>query len=266
MQWFKHDIGAFKDERIQALRIDCGGAAVDVYYAILELIYEREADLVMDRNQAETKSVLHWLCVGWAGFCEYARAMRDEGLLTVEFDADGDNCTSITLSSMRASETISNMDRKRETARQNGKGGGRPPKRKPNGTEQKPTLVFSGTDAPLDNKTLRHIEKDVSKDTSKKGDGDSAAIAEIVAYLNAAVGRSYKPTTPKTRSLVKARMREGFTVADFKTVIDKKAKAWLGTEFAQYLRPETLFGTKFEGYLNEITKEAGKDARFDKYR
>ena len=85
-----------------------------------------------------------------------------------------------------------------------------------------------------------------------EGEPESEAICEIVAHLNAAVGKSYKPTTPKTRTLIKARMREGFTVADFKTVIDKKAKAWLGTEFAQYLRPETLFGTKFEGYLNEI--------------
>ena len=45
-------------------------------------------------------------------------------------------------------------------------------------------------------------------------------------------------------------MNDGFTVDDFKAVIDKKAKEWKGTEMAQYLRPETLFGTKFESYLN----------------
>ena len=42
------------------------------------------------------------------------------------------------------------------------------------------------------------------------------------------------------------------TVDDFKVVIDKKVKGWKGTNMEMYLRPETLFGTKFEGYLNEI--------------
>ena len=46
-------------------------------------------------------------------------------------------------------------------------------------------------------------------------------------------------------------MLDGFTVDDFQTVITKKAKKWQGTDMAQYLRPETLFGTKFEGYLNQ---------------
>ena len=46
-------------------------------------------------------------------------------------------------------------------------------------------------------------------------------------------------------------MLDGFTVDDFQTVITKKAKEWQGTDMAQYLRPETLFGTKFEGYLNQ---------------
>lgn len=52
-------------------------------------------------------------------------------------------------------------------------------------------------------------------------------------------------------------MNEGFSVEDFKTVIDKKYNDWKGTEWEKYLRPETLFGAKFESYLNqkEITKQ-----------
>ena len=42
-----------------------------------------------------------------------------------------------------------------------------------------------------------------------------------------------------------------FTVEDFKTVIDKKSLEWMGTEREKYLRPQTLFGTKFESYLNQ---------------
>ncbi len=74
---------------------------------------------------------------------------------------------------------------------------------------------------------------------------------DIVTFLNSMVGSNYKSTTSKTRKLIAARLAEGFTVDDFKTVIAKKAKEWQGTDMAQYLRPETLFGTKFEGYLNQ---------------
>ena len=79
-----------------------------------------------------------------------------------------------------------------------------------------------------------------------------ANVKEIVEYLNSAIGSHYKTNVDKTRSFIRARLREGFTVDDFKTVIDKKARAWLGNrDMQKYLRPETLFGTKFESYLNE---------------
>lgn len=74
---------------------------------------------------------------------------------------------------------------------------------------------------------------------------------EIVTFLNSVTGSSYRSTTDKTRKLIAARLTEGFTIDDFKAVITKKAKEWQGTDMAQYLRPETLFGTKFEGYLNQ---------------
>lgn len=74
---------------------------------------------------------------------------------------------------------------------------------------------------------------------------------DIVSHLNSVTGSSYRSTTSKTRKLIAARLAEGFAVDDFKTVVNKKAKEWTGTDMAQYLRPETLFGTKFEGYLNQ---------------
>lgn len=81
---------------------------------------------------------------------------------------------------------------------------------------------------------------------------------EIINYLNNKIGTNYKYTSKKTQTLIHARTEEGFTIEDFKTVIDKKAAEWLGTDMAQYLRPETLFGTKFEGYLNQKEKETRK--------
>lgn len=76
-------------------------------------------------------------------------------------------------------------------------------------------------------------------------------IVEIVNYLNDVCGSSYRLTSKKTQTLIKTRLVEGFTVDNFKTVIDTKAKEWLRTKQAKYLRPETLFGTKFEGYLQQ---------------
>lgn len=72
----------------------------------------------------------------------------------------------------------------------------------------------------------------------------------IVSYLNQRAGTNYRASSKKTKSCIHARLEEGFTLDDFKTVIDKKADEWIGTEYEQYLRPETLFGTKFESYLN----------------
>ena len=72
----------------------------------------------------------------------------------------------------------------------------------------------------------------------------------VVDYLNIKAGTSYRAKSKDTQRHINARLTDGFTVDDFKTVIDKKCAEWKGTEFEQYLRPSTLFGTKFENYLN----------------
>lgn len=79
-------------------------------------------------------------------------------------------------------------------------------------------------------------------------------IGEIIDYLNLKTNQHYKATTPKTITLIKARLKEHFTTEDFKRVIDIKTEEWLNTDMAKYLRPETLFGTKFESYLNQKSK------------
>ena len=81
----------------------------------------------------------------------------------------------------------------------------------------------------------------------------------IVDFLNSEANTNYRHTTNKTQSLIRARMKEGFTLEDFKQVISNKCNEWKGTDFEKYLRPETLFGTKFESYLNSKTKKNNKD-------
>lgn len=82
--------------------------------------------------------------------------------------------------------------------------------------------------------------------------------SDVINYLNGKTGSQYKGTTNDTQKHIKARVNEGFTFDDFKTVIDKKCAEWLNTDMAKYLRPATLFGTKFESYLNAPSKGADK--------
>lgn len=82
---------------------------------------------------------------------------------------------------------------------------------------------------------------------------DSNIYKDIIDYLNLKNNSNYKYTTKTTKEKIKARLNDGFTLEDFKIVIDKKVEEWLGTDMEKYLRPETLFGTRFESYLNQKT-------------
>ena len=75
---------------------------------------------------------------------------------------------------------------------------------------------------------------------------------EIIEHLNNTCGKGYTHTGKSTRKLIRARWNDGFRLDDFKKVIDTKSRDWLkNKDMNKYLRPETLFGTKFETYLNE---------------
>lgn len=100
---------------------------------------------------------------------------------------------------------------------------------------------------------------DSSSEEEGCGEEDGAIpYAEIVATLNEAAGTSYRPTSKKTRQLIHARWAEGFRLPDFEAVIATMSAAWLNDpKMGAYLRPETLFGTKFESYLNRPRPRKG---------
>jgi len=96
--------------------------------------------------------------------------------------------------------------------------------------------------------------------TSPKRHGDALELEleldkdiDILNYLNSVCGTHFKMTN-KHKTIIRARIKEKYSLSDFKTVIDKKHTEWKGTEQEKYLRPETLFGTKFDGYLNQPIK------------
>lgn len=84
---------------------------------------------------------------------------------------------------------------------------------------------------------------------------DKEIYKEIISYLNTKLNSNYKHTTKSTKDSIKARLNEGYTFEDFKTVIDKQYSKWINTDMEQYLRPITLFSNKFESYLNAPEKK-----------
>ena len=91
-------------------------------------------------------------------------------------------------------------------------------------------------------------------------------ISSIISYLNNKLNTNYKSNTKNTVKHIKARLNEGYTEQDFFNVIDKKYDEWYGTEMQQYLVPDTLFGTKFEKYLNQKVHKKHETNVFDEWR
>ena len=105
----------------------------------------------------------------------------------------------------------------------------------------------------------------VSNDTHCRASGPTAAVAPkngndkkqnkipytvIVSMLNEVCGCQFKADVRATKDHIRARWNEGWRLADFEAVIKAKAEEWGGDEkMCKFLRPQTLFGSKFEGYL-----------------
>jgi len=100
--------------------------------------------------------------------------------------------------------------------------------------------------------------KDKDKDNDKEKDKDN--IKAIVNCLNLNTHQNFRWQTLSTQKLIRARIKEGFNLKSFFVVIEKKSLEWMGDlKMRPYLRPETLFGGKFEGYLNQPSIQSEGD-------
>ena len=107
-------------------------------------------------------------------------------------------------------------------------------------------------------KTAKEPQKDTNNNDKNDKEGEEGKedipYREIVSYLNLRTLSNYKASSEKTKEHIRARWNDKFTLEDFKAVIDKKVASWSNDiNMVKFLRPETLFGTKFESYLNEKT-------------
>lgn len=94
--------------------------------------------------------------------------------------------------------------------------------------------------------------KGYQRATNSKDKDKDNIYSRVITQLNKQASKNFKSTTKKTIACIDARLNEGFTEDDFYKVINIKCNSWLhDAEMNKYLRPETLFGNKFESYLNE---------------
>ena len=133
-------------------------------------------------------------------------------------------------------------------------------------------LVEPGNEVPelpegsqtIDGQVTDKCPHSIGKDSIGKDSIDNIPYKEIIEYLNTKTGKNYRCNVQKNMSLIKARWSEGYRLDDFKQVIDNTVTDWSGTKYAKYLRPETLFGTKFDSYLNQgkvVKREKKTDER-----
>lgn len=118
------------------------------------------------------------------------------------------------------------------------------PKQNQNKAETKPKQSRSAYTKEI-NKEINKGNKDI---LSSKLDN----VKSVVDYLNEKCGTRYKHSSAETQRLIVARLNQGFSLEDFKQVIDNKVADWGNdSQMSKFLRPQTLFSNKFESYLNQ---------------
>lgn len=223
--YFSHDSNAKDDPKCVLLIEQLGLEGYGIYWVLIEVL----------RDQPEYKYPLALIPAIARRYNTTSEKMKtvigNYGL----FNVDENDFFSLSLM-----ERMKYYEYKKELARSAGKKSAEARALKSGSTDVQPTLNDGSTS-----------KVDVSISNESKVD---IPYSEIVDHLNQKTGSKYKKSSQKTRDLIRARWNDGFRIEDFKLVIDKKSANWLkDPNMVKFLRPETLFGNKFEGYLNEKT-------------
>lgn len=236
--WLKLKRDFFKDKRMKKLRNIAGGDTYTIIYLKMQLLslqdegnlyfenvedtFEEEIALEIDEDVENVKAVIAFL-------------LRNN--LLVQINEKYYELTETKLcigSETRNAESMRNLRKRKKLL----------------ATENNKNVTM------LQNVTKCYTEKEKEKEKELEIEKDIKYIVEqIVDYLNEKTGKKFKSNTSNTKKHIKARLNEGYTFEDFKKVIDTKTIDWLNNkDMNKYLRPETLFGTKFESYLNQQKK------------
>ena len=287
MKYFDHDTEAYKDDKIMLLRREFGGAAVDAYWTLLEVIYRNESEMKPSENPFGFLSVSMFLLVDEQQLREWVDGMAKYGLLEVEEDADG-KITSI--SSERAVDNIERYKSRSKTNSENGGKGGRPRKRPAHDgraenpkTEAKPNENRNETERkPNGNREEpkrleKEKEKEKEKDITPKpptdeffDDWDDNGFAEFAKAALDMFNAETKSGVAYFDGKAWQGLRRAFdtdrTVEDLRAVTRDKLDEWGDDpKMRRYIRPSTLFGERFEEYLAVARKHESEEGGYDEY-
>ena len=233
--WLKLQDDFFKSKRIKKLRKIAGGDTYTIIYLKMQL-------LAMKNN----------------GMLEYTgleSTFAEELALDLDEEPENVSVTINFLLSCGLLETNDNVEYFVPYAVENTGCEGAAAKRMREMRARKASQCYADVTPALQE---RYGEKEIEKEIETEIDN---IYTPVVTYLNEKAGTKYRASSAKTQKVIHARVAEGFTLEDFMAVIDKKTDEWMGTEWEKFLRPETLFGPKFESYLNQntITKKGGQN-------
>ena len=157
---------------------------------------------------------------------------------------------------------------------ENGRKGGRPEnqaetKRNQNGESNNQNAEHENQNGESDNLKEKGERRKVKGETKKdilSAEPTEYPYKAVIDYLNEKAGTGYKDKSKDTRRHIKARFDEGYKLEDFIRVIDGRTAAWKDDpKMSEFLRPSTLFGSKFESYLNAKPAKAKPKNSFNNF-
>ena len=286
MKYFDHDTEAYKDDRIVLLRRECGGAAIDAYWTLLEVIYREETDIKPSENPIGLTSVCFFLQITEEELRGYIDAMIRFGLLVESEDG--------TLTSPRAASSIASYQNRCSTNKENGGKGGRPRKKPVQAerkTEAKPNENPTETDPePEQNQQEPNRgDKEKEKEREKENittpnpsapiqsdpfadideindDGFAAFSKDVLDVFNAETGSSLGYFDGRTWQGLRRIFDAGRTIDDVRMVTRDKRDEWSDdAKMRRFIRPSTLYGDHFEEYLAVAGKAESEASEYDDY-
>ena len=250
MKWFKHFSDMSEDVKVKRLIRKYGVAGYGLYCYVIERIVRRlETESPTPDLEETAADIADDLRMDTRNVEEIVKTCVDIGLFQLD-TITGRVIAHKVYKFLQQSETRSPEIRKMITAYNNPSQTVIDKCEEQNRTEQNRTEqnrieknrtqdTLSGSE---DATPTLHVKKDEHTEEAHK----------VLDYLNAESGKHFKYTAANIRP-IKARLKEGFTFDDFRLVIDYKAHTWGGDpKMSEYVRPLTLFGTKFESYREEV--------------
>ena len=244
--YFSHDANASNDPKILSMRCDYGLEGYGMYWLIIEAL-RNEADYKLQLDKCTYRALAMQMHSKPDAIKKYIEDCINEYKL---FCSDEENFWAESL--LKRMGKLEDIRIKRKAAAE---------KRWNNEEVMQVHSKSKASAMQLDAKERKRKEKK-GKEKKEYNTPTEPIYKDIIEYLNSKTKSNYK-ITEANKKPIKARLKEKYLLQDFITVIDKKTTEWIGTEYEKYLQPSTLFGNKFDGYLNQKEKLKIKEVEND---